>query len=151
MNNKIGIISILFILSSACVFDNPHIDFYQDDHYNNRLSRLPIKKPYQLISVDCCKETWTLFLPDSIKGDYLKYYSVDSVNFNSGNILIYTDKTNIYTWAVINIDKKTIFMTNEYAAFIDYTSKNGIENKLYYAYAIFDDWRITKKLPWKIN
>ncbi len=135
------------LVSILCGCEDPKRDFYKDEMEGHDVWRLPIVKPYRLITADC-------FSAEGCNGwnfhsrDFLEGFTVDSLNYDNGYILIYTPY-NSDNYIAIDVTLKKIYKfsdINNYKAFL---RKKKIDNQLYSVKYLHNSWKRTKELPWK--
>lgn len=133
---RVLLFSILFTIS-RCAEEKR--DFYRDYKQGHDVWRLPIIKPYQLITAACCNG-WNLQ-----SKDFNESFTVDSVNLEKNYIFIFTYSD---SWSVINTTNKEVFKFDHRKNFTEFVSKIGASPKLYSTEAVYDSWRKTGQLPW---
>jgi len=151
---KVSKLKIFFSLLVLFACEEPkQIDFYASERSGHDLNRLPIIEPHQLITSYCC-EDWEFIYSlgmDSMGRFSADGFSVDSLNYENGFIVFYSSDS-WRNWGVHDTKtNKPRFFDNNYIDFLEYVDSIKVTNKLYRAKDVYNEFKETKKLPWKIN
>lgn len=136
-------LSVIFI--SGCMFlDPPKENFYTDELEESDVIRLPIIKPYDLLTIDS-RSNWT---PGrALAKDYGLSGTIDSMNVQSAYITFYGFSGD-GKWTVLNIDSITKIDFLNYSDFCQKVFDSGLSSQLYSSKEVYAFWRDTKQLPW---
>ena len=140
-----SIVWLVFFILAAC--EEPKQDFYKDEMEAFDVWRIPIVKPYRLITADCLSAEgcngWNFG-----SRDFSEHFSVDSLNYDNNYILFYSPY-NGDNYIAIDVIQKKVYKfakVEEYRAFL---REKKVDNELYSVHYVRDSWKATKELPWK--
>jgi hypothetical protein len=121
-------------------------DFYRDEMADYDVWRLPVIKPYQLVTARCC-EDWSI---GGIKTQDNNYFSsgIDSIGFGNGTIVFFADSSPVKQYGVFNIESEKLEIFYSREVFMEYKKKLKISVKMYRDDDVYREWKQTKKLPW---
>ena len=128
---------LLLSMFSQC--QEKKASFYKDSMLERDVWRLPIVKPYELITAYCCTG-WT-FQQLGVSTSF----SADSINLY-GNYIIFSDSGHMY--GAFDIEQRKTLMFSDYKKFIDFTKLKKIPHRIYQVEMVYDCWRNTGQLPW---
>jgi hypothetical protein len=124
-------------------------DFYRDEMADYDVWRLPIIKPYELVTAICC-EGWNFGGYLSGKGDPCNF-NLDSLGFENGYILLQgvgSGSVPKENYCIINVENDSIKAFESRKDFIKYKKKLNLSAEMHSVVDVYWEWKQTKKLPW---
>jgi hypothetical protein len=149
---KIAAILIL-ILTQSCIWNTSRKDFYEDELAEYDLWRMPIIRPYEIVTSECCINGWTLTSErknnNSFKGDQSLQGSIDSLFYSNGYIFFVVGSNHI-RYGYMNIQTDSLVNLVNRNEFNYFLKTHKLTCKLEAVVDIYANWRKTKQLPWKV-
>ena len=142
---KISFVAVL-ILSIISGCGNEKQNFYKDTMQGHDVWRLPIVKPYQLITTDCLSAEGCVGWSFQSR-EFFENFTVDSLNYHKNHLQIY-NPYNDKNYVVIDIASKKVYKFSNRDNYEAFLTDKKINNKLYSVKTIHDSWKETGKLPW---
>lgn len=137
------------MLLFACENNTSNVqrDFYSYYMIEDDVWRLPLIKPYQLISAYCCTE-WTI---DSNLKKFIIYdISPDSIAYDKGFIIFANKAYSGGKWVIFNINDSAVYKYDNYSTLTDEMDSLGINPNINMESIenIFLKWKKDGDLPW---
>ncbi|MDJ1471862.1 hypothetical protein QNI19_29525 [Cytophagaceae bacterium DM2B3-1] len=138
-------LALLYLMLGSCA-ESKH-DFYKDQMEGFDVWRLPIVKPYRLLTADCFSKVRCIGWSFQSR-DFLETFTVDSVNYDNNYILFYTPY-NRENYVAIDVIIKKVYKFTNAKAYKVFLKENKIDDELYSVHYVHASWKATTELPWK--
>lgn len=141
-----SILKIIVVISFLSCKDEPHENFYESISIEPGIWRVPILKPFDLITTQCCRD-WNLNYPTTLKTKNIKDYWIDSIYYQP-NYISFHIKGSGSNWAVLDLSADSVRLFEDRTDFLIFLTTNTLNDSLYSAESIFLKFKSIRQLPW---